>query len=95
MRIGVIATFIAKPEFEQDVEQALRKIVAPSRIDDGCEDYALYRDQKNTQRFYILERWNDEEVLELHQKQEHFKELLAALDGKLESLDVQTLDALQ
>lgn len=95
MRTGVIATFVAKSEFEKDVEQALRKVVAPSRIDDGCEDYALYRDPKNTLRFYMLERWEDEESLELHQKQEHFKALLAALEGKLDELDVQTLDTLQ
>ncbi|BBG30569.1 MULTISPECIES: putative quinol monooxygenase [Zymobacter] len=94
MAVGVIATFVAKPESVAQVEEALRKVVAPSRIDDGCEDYALHHDQENERCYYMLERWNDADALERHQEQEHFKALIEALEGKLESLDVKVLDNL-
>lgn len=94
MAVGVIATFVAKPETVEQVEEALRKVVAPSRIDDGCEDYALHHDQENARCYYMLERWDDADALERHQEQEHFKELIGALEGKLESLDVKVLDNL-
>lgn len=92
MAVGVIATFVAKQEAAKQVEEALRKVVAPSRIDDGCEDYALHRDQENPLCFYMLERWVDAEALERHQEQEHFKSLISALEGSLDTLDVKVLD---
>lgn len=94
MAVGVIATFVAKPETAEQVEEALRKVVAPSRIDDGCDDYALHRDQENSRCYYMLERWDDADALERHQQQEHFKTLINALEGKLESLDVKVMDNL-
>ena len=94
MAVGVIATFVAKPEAIAQVEEALCNVVAPSRSDDGCEDYALHRDQKNERCYYMLERWVDADALGRHQEQAHFKALIAAVEGKLESLDVNVLDNL-
>lgn len=37
----------------------------------------------------FFERWASDEALEKHNKTEHFKQLVKAIDGKLESLDIK------
>ena len=94
MAVGVIATFVAKQDAVNQVEEALRQAVALSRRDAGCEDYALHRDQRNALCFYMLERWADAKALQQHQEQPHFKALITATEGKLDVLDVKVLDTL-
>ncbi|ANF59059.1 putative quinol monooxygenase [Halotalea alkalilenta] len=94
MGIGVITTIVAKPGYEQEVEEALREVVPPSRIDDGCEFYALNRDFKRPSAFYILEQWRDQEAISRREEQSHFKRLIEALEGKIESMEAARLETL-
>jgi quinol monooxygenase YgiN len=92
MPLSVIATITAKPEYRAEVRQALLSVVAPSRAEAGCLEYALHVSRDNPDSFIMLERWQDDATLDLHMETQHFAALGAALDGKVTGVDIARVD---
>ncbi|BFI71033.1 antibiotic biosynthesis monooxygenase [Yersinia pseudotuberculosis] len=89
MEIRVIASVVAKTEFIEEVKAALHQIIEPSREEKGNLQYDLHTESEQKGSFVFFERWASDEALEKHNKTEHFKQLVKAIDGKLESLDIK------
>ena len=70
-RVAIFASFAPKPSHEQQVEETLRGMVAPTRREPGCITYDLYRAQSGS--FHLFETYRDQAAVEAHRATAHYK----------------------
>ncbi|CAG9271035.1 putative quinol monooxygenase [Paraburkholderia unamae] len=87
----IVAEIVAMPEHAAVVAQALEEAVHAVRKEPGCEQYDLHRDVKNPNRFFMLERWRDEEAVRQHAGGAALKKLAGVLESRAK-LEVTTLE---
>ena len=80
--ITVIVILEAKPGKENELAQALKKVVEPSRAEDICVEYRLHQNSDNPAQFVLYEQWISRER---HQEQ-FTKPYIIELGQKLEEL---------
>jgi quinol monooxygenase YgiN len=94
-KIAVVAVLKAQPVKEDSLEEALGRLVSPSRKDDGCISYDLHRNSDDRSVFVFYERWESKELLDKHLAQPHLtafsKKARELLDGPS---DVKILEIL-
>jgi len=81
--IHVVATLMAKPGQEGDLEAALSAIAPLVRTEPGCIRYDLHRDIDALDRFVMIETWQDAAALEIHAGADAFTALAARFDTLL------------
>lgn len=54
-----------------DALEAMRKVVAETRKEEGCIQYDLIEDARNKGVFFLHELWESNEHLQKHQVSEH------------------------
>ena len=86
----IFARFHALPGQEKSVEDALRKIIAPTRQQEpGCLEIHIFRSIKDARLFYIHSRWVDEAAFDHHISQLYIKqfaeEVEPLVDHKLDT----------
>lgn len=92
-RLSVIATIVAAPGAEAEVEALLRPMVAPTRAEPGCLRYELYRDADGA--FVLFETYADKAAQEAHRATPHYKAYRAGIAGLLgQPIDVRLLHGL-
>ncbi|AMC35213.1 putative quinol monooxygenase [Janthinobacterium sp. B9-8] len=89
----VLATIIAKPNHAQQVADAIRLALAPSRQEEGCHRYDLLLDNQDNQRFIIQEQWQNKAAHNAHMLTAHFKTLVECI-APLASIEVTKLSLL-
>lgn len=82
MSIVVVATARPLPEHRDAVIAAFERAIPLVHGEKGCERYALH---ESPDALVMIERWADGEATQGHVAGEPFKELSAALEGKLTS----------
>jgi len=92
----VLAVRWVAREGESDaVADILRRLMALSRAEPGCLQYDAHRDPDDEHRFFIFERYADQEALDAHAASAHFQELvLGAALPRLASRQRRTLTPL-
>ena len=88
MTTTIFATVTAHPEFISEVKAALQAIVPLTRAETGCIRYELFRADKDTCTFHLLETYQDDAALGSHHQSPHFAALVASLENKL-AADIQ------
>ena len=71
--IAIMAFVHAKPESKELVRDAAMRLVAPTRLEDGCICYKLHQDKEDDLLFIFYEIWENEEKLTKHTQTTHFK----------------------
>ncbi|CFR05024.1 putative quinol monooxygenase [Yersinia kristensenii] len=89
MEVRVVASLVAKPEFVAEVKAAVHQVIDPSREEKGNLQYDLHVESGQEGSFVFFERWASDDALEKHNKTEHFKAFVKAIEGKLESLEIK------
>jgi quinol monooxygenase YgiN len=89
-QLFIFARFHALLGQEKGVEDALRKIVAPTRQQEpGCLEIHIFRSIKDARLFYIHSRWVDEAAFDHHISQPYIKqfaeEVEPLVDHKLDT----------
>jgi quinol monooxygenase YgiN len=69
---------------ENAVEQALRDVTGPSREEQGCLSFHLFRSMRDRRLFYIHSRWRDEEAFRTHAELPHTVRFLERVDALLD-----------
>jgi (4S)-4-hydroxy-5-phosphonooxypentane-2,3-dione isomerase len=87
MSLVLIATWVAKPGHEADVERIIDTMTPPSRAEPGCEAYQAHRSTEDPRTFLLYERYADEAAAEAHRASAHFRrhvegEALALLERR-------------
>ncbi|WP_374336152.1 putative quinol monooxygenase [Leeia sp.] len=92
MPLSIVATIVAHPEHREAVGTALRDMLAPTRVEPGCQQYDLHVDQADPLCWVMIERWADAAALEAHLHSPHMARLQSAIAGKAAGIDIQRLD---
>ncbi|WJY16691.1 putative quinol monooxygenase [Pectobacteriaceae bacterium CE90] len=94
MEIRIVASVQAKPEYIQEVTAVLKQVVNPSRQEAGNLQYDLHEEINKPGTFVFFERWKSQDMLNKHEKTPHFQQLVAQLNGKIESMDIDLLKSI-
>lgn len=80
--LTVVATIKAKPGREDAVRAELRKLVPPTRDEQGCIQYDLHESTSEPGLFLFYENWTSREDLERHLRSAHI-EVLRSKEAEL------------
>ena len=89
-----IATLIAKAGQQDALEQHLRALVEPTRVEAGCGQYDLHQDLANPLAFYMIEQWSSDEALQAHDASAHVQNFRAKAPEFLEHFELKRLRTL-
>ena len=93
MEQHVFVRLHAREGEENAVEQALRDVTGPSREEQGCLSFHLFRSTRDRRLFYIHSRWMDEAAFQTHAELRHTVRFLGRVDALLDrSRDVTTTE---
>lgn len=81
-KVKVYAVLTAKPGKELELEDLLRGMAAPSRVEKGNLRYDLWRDTAEPRRFILDEMYVDAEANSSHRETPHFQNYV----GKISEL---------
>jgi quinol monooxygenase YgiN len=68
----------------EELLQVIRRMLEPTRIEQGCLSFHFYQDVEDGNAFTFLEEWESTGDLESHMRTESFRELLAVMDLLIE-----------
>ena len=91
MEVRIVAPLTVKPEYLEEVTQAMLAVVAASREELGCLQYDLHREIDSSNNFVFYERWRSDEAVAQHEATAHFQHFIKQLDGKLKSIEIKKL----
>lgn len=89
--LTLIATITALPGHAEAVEAGLRQLVPPSQAEADCLQYNLHRHQQQSNRFIMVEQWQDAAALSAHQQTAHFLYFGETCGNLLEQVDHQLM----
>lgn len=92
--LKIVATIVVKAEFEKEVLTALHHIVDATRKEKGNISYDLHKNTVNPLEYTILEIWESQEAIDIHNASTHFDEFKKAIDGKIDGLKVDIIKQL-
>ena len=81
MSITVIARAKVKRGCEEEMENAVRAILGPTRAEEGCLRYSVYRSVEDAQLYTTVEEWASKEASDRHMSSAHIQELFKKLSG--------------
>ncbi|WP_420392415.1 putative quinol monooxygenase [Acuticoccus sp.] len=90
--IKVVAVFLTHEGQEEAAAQHLGSVVEPTRQEDGCQQYDLWRDPKDPRRFVMDELWESRDHLKAHSQSDHIGRMREATKEVFASREVYVLD---
>lgn len=94
--LSIIAVLKAKEGQQDNLKSALQALIAPTRHEEGCLDYALFQLQETPDVFYMRESWEGQEALDAHIALPHFQAFVQEMDALLaEPLQLVRLNAVE
>jgi autoinducer 2-degrading protein len=75
MTVVLAVTWVAREGENYAVAELLRRLAPLSRAEPGCLQYDVHRDPDDPNRFFLFERYADDEALEAHMASPHVQEL--------------------
>ena len=96
MHLYIFARFHAVTGCEPGVEQALMKVLEPSRAEDGCLGIHAFRSIRDDRLFYVHSKWQDEAAFNRHAELAHtlrfVDEVTPLIDHPLQAIRTHMLD---
>ena len=84
----VAGTFRTAPGTRVDFLEAVRPMVAATRAESGCREYAFTPDPDDDDRLLLFEIWDDQAALDSHFASDH----MAAWQATKDELDITDAD---
>jgi quinol monooxygenase YgiN len=81
--LTIVARVKAKPRMEQQLQQDLLDLLAPTRSEAGCITYDLLIDINDPTVFMFYENWENKAALDAHIEQPYVKQVLQAYEVTL------------
>ena len=92
--IIVTATITANPGERDKIITKSQDLIKSTRLESGCISYNLYASTESDNILLMLERWENQEVLESHMQTKHFKAFGADIKNLLaRKLDIDVCSA--
>jgi quinol monooxygenase YgiN len=90
-QLTVVATIVAKSGSEKTVEEALLRLIPPTRLEAGFVQYDLHRAVDDARVFVFVEKWESRALHAEHMKSPHLAAYQQEVEGLVESWDVKLL----
>ncbi|MDF2685307.1 MAG: antibiotic biosynthesis monooxygenase [Clostridia bacterium] len=74
--ISIVVKFYAKKDKLNAIIQLFQELVKRTVVEEGCKKYEIHQDTSDETQLILLEEWENQDVLLLHEKSEHFVDLL-------------------
>ena len=74
MTLAVAARLVAKEGQQEQVRDALQRLVVPTMAEEGCILFRPHVDEADPRQFFVYELWVDEAALLAHRETEHYRE---------------------
>lgn len=81
--IMVTAKITAKPGEKDKIVSKAQNLIQFTRLESGCISYNLYNGTEDNNTLLMLEKWENQDVLNLHMQTEHFKAFNTAVENIL------------
>ena len=82
--LTIIAKLKAKPGSEDRLYEACRKLVAPTRAEEGCINYDMHRSVEDPGLVMFYENWETKPLWERHMESPHLTEFSAETEDVIE-----------
>jgi len=73
-----------RPGSRDELLEVVRRMLEPTRVEQGCLGFHFYQDVEDRNAFTFLEEWESTDDLEGYMRTESFRELLAVMDLLIE-----------
>jgi len=93
--LTVVAKVIAKNEFTDEVGMNLRKLLFPTRSEDGCVNYDLHRSIENSAIYIFHENWKSKSHLDVHLQSQHLTSCMDNIKHMIKGLEVYQLEVIE
>ncbi len=87
-QLSIIATITVKPEFQDALKPIFKRLVTGSRAERGCLRYELNQSVENQNIYIIVERWESQQAIDLHNTTAHFVEFANFAKDHFDGLSV-------
>lgn len=91
MSLIIVASIHAKKGQEARVLAELEKLVAPTRVETGCVQYDLHRDNDDPAHFLFYEIWENRELWQQHMNAAHLTAYMQATEGAVETFTLNEM----
>ena len=91
--IIVTVKYKTKPEFTNKYLNVFNENAAIVRMEKGCLEYELYQCGADRSEFFLFERWESRDQVDVHLQTKHMIEFFAKTENWFESKDVQIYEA--
>lgn len=81
--LTIVAHIRAEKDKAEIVCEELEKLVAPTRLEEGCINYDLHQDNEDPAHFMFYENWTSRELWQQHMASDHIKRYRAATEGMI------------
>ena len=89
--LSAIAISWAKPGHEEQMAEALERLIAPTHKEPGVLQYEMHRDMKEPRCFVFIERWESEETFNAHCVSPHVTSYLKTVADWVEDNKIHVL----
>ncbi|MCY6379516.1 putative quinol monooxygenase [Hoeflea prorocentri] len=80
-KLTIVAHIYAQPDKIDLIKSELEKLVAPTRVEDGCLQYDLHQDNDNPAHFMFYENWTSRDLWQAHMNAPHLAAYSQATEG--------------
>ncbi len=94
-KLTILARILAKPEKRELVLSELKKLIEPTRAEEGCISYVLNQDTENINQFFFVEKWENYDIWQVHMKNDMLAAYLKATDGCVDEFVIHQLNTIE
>ncbi|WP_376871767.1 putative quinol monooxygenase [Albirhodobacter sp. R86504] len=95
MSLIILAQITAAQGKEDLLREALHRLIAPTRLEEGCMQYDLHSDNNRPGSFVFYEIWETRELWLAHRKAPHMAEHARATQGAVDSVIITEMTKLR
>ncbi len=88
----LIAKITIKIDHVNFVISELQKLVEPSRAKNGCLSYTMYKDKKDSQVIFFIEKWESNEVFMRHMQSELILNYTKKTEGMVKKIELNKIE---
>lgn len=90
-KLIIVANITAQEDKVDFIKTELKKLIEPTKAENGCIKYDLHQDNENPAHFMFYECWKNKELLQVHLQSKHFKNFVAITEGSLKDLTINEM----
>lgn len=88
----LIAKITVKEEHISFVTAELQKLIAPSRAKQGCLSYTMYKDKKDPNVIFFIEKWESNDVFIQHMKSDLILNYSKTTNGMVKKIELNKIE---